>query len=102
MVYGPKDKCGSAGGIGGIMTVSELCRKYEITQTLFYIRKDKLLKESPSIFDNRGRKTTRKERSNFPILRTLGILGIQNSWFYDQISFSAILAGRFNPFAIKN
>ena len=43
-----------------------------------------------------------KERSNFPVLRTLSILGIPKSWFYDQMSFSAILAGRFNPYAINN
>ncbi|MCL4448039.1 MAG: transposase [Thermoplasmatales archaeon] len=51
-------------GLSGTIQVSELCRKYEITTTLFYMWKEKLLKNSPSIFsDSRGRKPA-TERKN--------------------------------------
>jgi transposase len=49
-------------GLSGTIQVSELCRKYGISAVNFYNWKEKLLKESPSIFDNRGRKNTRRER----------------------------------------
>jgi transposase InsO family protein len=42
------------------------------------------------------------ERSNFSVHRTLSILGISKSWYYDQMYFTPILDGRFNPYAINN
>ena len=49
-------------GLSGTIQVSELCRKHGISAVNFYNWKEKLLKESTSIFDNRGRKNTRRER----------------------------------------
>jgi len=49
-------------GLSGTIQISELCRKYDNKPARFYNWKEKLLKNSPSIFDDRGRKNTSSEK----------------------------------------
>ena len=41
-------------------------------------------------------------RSGFTLSRTLGILGIQRSWYYRQVDSGHITDGRFNTFAVRD
>ena len=43
-------------GMSGTISVSDLCRKYDIKPARFYYWKDQLLNSAPEIFENRGRK----------------------------------------------
>ena len=43
-------------GLSGTIQISELCRKYIIKPARFYSWKEKLIKNSTGIFDDRGRK----------------------------------------------
>ena len=43
-------------GLGGTITVSELCRKYGIKPANFYYWKNELLNSSKEVFKSRGRK----------------------------------------------
>ena len=43
-------------GSSGTISVSDLCRKYDLKSAKFYYWKDQLLKSAPEIFENRGRK----------------------------------------------
>ena len=43
-------------GMSGTISVSDLCRKYDLRPARFYYWKDQLLKSAPEIFENRGRK----------------------------------------------
>ena len=40
----------------GTISVSDLCRKYDLKAVRFYYWKDQLLNSAPEIFENRGRK----------------------------------------------
>ena len=40
----------------GTISVSDLCRKYDLKAARFYYWKDQLLNSAPEIFENRGRK----------------------------------------------
>jgi transposase-like protein len=44
-------------GMSGTISVSDLCRKYDLKPARFYYWKDQLLNSAPEIFENRGRKT---------------------------------------------
>jgi transposase len=48
-------------GLSGTIQISDLCRKYDIRPARFYSWKEKLLKNSAAIFDDRGRKRTRSD-----------------------------------------
>ena len=43
-------------GMSGTISVSDLCRKYDLKAARFYYWKDQLLNSAPEIFENRGRK----------------------------------------------
>jgi transposase-like protein len=43
-------------GMSGTISVSDLCRKYDLKPARFYYWKDQLLNSAPEIFENRGRK----------------------------------------------
>ena len=43
-------------GMSGTISVSDLCRKYDLRPARFYYWKDQLLNSAPEIFENRGRK----------------------------------------------
>ena len=43
-------------GTSGTVSVSDLCRKYDLKPARFYYWKDQLLNSAPEIFENRGRK----------------------------------------------
>jgi transposase-like protein len=43
-------------GLSGTISVSDLCRKYEIKPARFYYWKDQVMSSAPEIFENRGRK----------------------------------------------
>jgi len=43
-------------GMNGTISVSDLCRKYDIKSARFYSWKEKLMKSSAYIFEDRGRK----------------------------------------------
>jgi len=63
--YSPEEKVKIVlEGLSGTIQISELCRKYDIKPARSYNWKEKLLKNSPSIFDDRGRKYTSSERRN--------------------------------------
>ena len=49
-------------GLSGTIQVTELCRKYGIGTSRFYEWKDKLVKNSADIFDDRGRRNTSDQR----------------------------------------
>ena len=62
-VYGSEQKLKIVlEGMSGTIQISDLCRKYDIKTARFYDWKDKLLKSSNSIFDDRGRKSTADQR----------------------------------------
>ncbi len=50
-------------GLSGAIEITELCRKYNIATSIFYDWKEKLVKNSAEIFDNRGRKNTLDQRT---------------------------------------
>ena len=54
--------------MSGTISVSDLCRKYDLKPARFYYWKDQLPNSSPEIFENCGRKVdedrTRAERDN--------------------------------------
>jgi len=63
--YSPEEKVKIVlEGLSGTIQISELCRKYDIKPARFYNWKEKLLKNSPSIFDDHSRKNTSSERRN--------------------------------------
>lgn len=63
-VYKPEEKLKIVlEGISGTIQVSDLCRKYGIQSSRFYDWKEKLLKSSANIFDDRGRKSTADQRT---------------------------------------
>jgi transposase len=43
-------------GMSGTISVTDLCRKYDLKPARFYYWKDQLLNSAPEIFENRGRK----------------------------------------------
>ena len=56
-VYTPEEKLKIVlEGISGTISVSDLCRKYDLKPARFYYWKDQLLNSAPEIFENRGRK----------------------------------------------
>ena len=56
-VYTPEEKLKIVlEGMSGTISVSDLCRKYDLKPARFYYWKDQLLKSAPEIFENRGRK----------------------------------------------
>ena len=48
-------------GLNGTIQMSDLCKKYDIKAARFYSWKEKMLKNSAAIFDDRGRKRTRSD-----------------------------------------
>lgn len=51
-------------GLSGTIQISELCRKYQITATMFYNWKEKLLENSATVFnDKRGRKPATERKT---------------------------------------
>ena len=48
-------------GLSGTIQISDLCKKYDIKPARFYSWKEKLLKNSAAIFDDRGRKRTKSD-----------------------------------------
>ena len=56
-VYTPEEKLKIVlEGMSGTISVSDLCRKYDLKPARFYYWKDHLLNSAPEIFENRGRK----------------------------------------------
>ena len=56
-IYTPEEKLKIVlEGMSGIISVSDLCRKYDLRPAIFYYWKDQLLNSAPEIFENRGRK----------------------------------------------
>ena len=56
-VYTPEEKLKIVlEGMSGTISVSDLCRKYDLRPARFYYWKDQLLNSAPEIFENRGRK----------------------------------------------
>ena len=56
-VYTPEEKLKIVlEGMSGTVSVSDLCRKYDLKPARFYYWKDQLLNSAPEIFENRGRK----------------------------------------------
>ena len=61
-VYTPEEKLKIVlEGMSGTISVSDLCRKYDIKSSRFYNWKEKLMKSS-WIFGDRGRKNTSEQR----------------------------------------
>ena len=51
-------------GLSGTIEISELCRKYQITTTMYYNWKEKLLENSATVFnDKRGRKPATERKT---------------------------------------
>ncbi len=51
-------------GLSGTIEISELCRKYQITTTMYYNWKEKLLENSATVFnDKRGRKPATERKA---------------------------------------
>ena len=56
-IYTPEEKLKIVlEGMSGNISVSDLCRKYDLRPARFYYWKDQLLNSAPEIFENRGRK----------------------------------------------
>ena len=56
-VYTPEEKLKIVlEGMSGTISVSDLCRKYDLKLERFYYWKDQFLNSAPEIFENRGRK----------------------------------------------
>ena len=56
-VYTPEEKLKIVlEGMSGTISISDLCRKYDLKAARFYYWKDQLLNSAPEIFENRGRK----------------------------------------------
>ena len=56
-VYTPEEKLKIVlEGMSGTVSVSDLCRKYDLKPARFCYWKDQLLNSAPEIFENRGRK----------------------------------------------
>ena len=64
-IYTPEEKLKIVlEGISGTITVSELCRKYDLRPARFYYWKDQLINNAPEIFENRGRKIDEERINN--------------------------------------
>ncbi len=51
-------------GLSGAKEISELCRKHQITTTMFYRWKERLLENSATVFDDRrGRKPATERKT---------------------------------------
>ena len=56
-VYTPEEKLKIVlEGMSGTISVSDLCRKYDLNPAIFYYWKDQLVNSAPEIFENHGRK----------------------------------------------
>ena len=56
-VYTPDEKLKIVlEGMSGTISVSDLCRKYDLKASRFYYWKDQIMNSAPEIFENRGRK----------------------------------------------
>ena len=56
-VYTPEEKLKIVlEGMSGTISVSDLCRKYDLKPARFYYWKDQLMNSAPEIFENRDRK----------------------------------------------
>ena len=63
MVYTPEEKLKIVlEGMSGTISVSDLCRKYDLKPARFYSWKEKLLKNSSHVFEDRGRKNNSYQR----------------------------------------
>ena len=56
-------------GLSGTISVSDLCRKYDIKSARFYDWKEKLSKSAESVFDDRGRKSTADQKKELARLK---------------------------------
>ena len=64
-VYTPEEKLKIVlEGMSGTISVSDLCRKYDLKAVRFYYWKDQFLNSTPEIFENRGRKIDENRRRN--------------------------------------
>ena len=77
-VYTPEEKLKIVlEGMSGTISVSDLCRKYDLKPARFYYWKDQLLNSAPEIFENRGRKVdedrirTEKDRDTARLKATI-------------------------------
>ena len=62
-VYRPEEKMRIVmEGISGTIPVADLCRKYDLRPARFYSWKEKLLKNSSHVFEDRGRKNNSYQR----------------------------------------
>ena len=62
-VYTPEEKLKIVmEGMSGTISVSDLCRKYDLKPARFYSWKEKLLKNSSHVFEDRGRKNNSYQR----------------------------------------
>ena len=62
-VYRPEEKLKIVlEGMSGTISVSDLCRKYDLRPARFYSWKEKLLKNSSHVFEDRGRKNNSYQR----------------------------------------
>ena len=62
-VYRPEEKMRIVmEGISGTISVADLCRKYDLRPARFYSWKEKLLKNSSHVFEDRGRKNNSYQR----------------------------------------
>ena len=58
-VYTPEEKLKIVlEGMSGTVSVADLCRKYDLKPARFYSWKEKLLKNSSHVFEDRGGRTT--------------------------------------------
>ena len=64
--FAPEDKLKIVlEGLSGTIEISELCRKYQITTTMFYNWKERLLENSATVFnDKKGRKPATERKTD--------------------------------------
>ena len=56
-VYTPEEKLKIVlEGMSGTISISDLCRKYDLKAARLYYWKDQIMNSAPEIFENRGRK----------------------------------------------
>jgi transposase-like protein len=67
-------------GMNGTISITDLCRKYDLKPARFYYWKDQVMNSAPEIFENRGerlmrieselRRMMRLQGSRLPLLRS--------------------------------
>lgn len=66
-------------GLSGTISISELCNRYQITQTQYYQWKDKLLGDGHKVFTRGGidKETDRLEKENKKLKGIIGDLTVE-------------------------